>query len=214
MRRKRATVWVLGIGAAVALAVGARALAEVEEPAFSVDLREGDFEVRRYQARVVAETRVVGSWDEAGSEGFRRLAGYIFGGNRGRTKIAMTAPVGERASGEAVKIPMTAPVGERAEDGAWVVSFTMPAGETLASLPEPNDARVTLRELAPCRVAVVRFSGRWNEDRIASKTKELREWAKKQRLVVNGDPEVNRYDPPYKPWFLRRNEVWLSIEGA
>ncbi|MEI8256072.1 MAG: heme-binding protein, partial [Deltaproteobacteria bacterium] len=68
----------------------------VDEPRFSVELHDGDFEVRRYEPRVVAETLVTGPSSGAANEGFRRLAGYIFGGNRGRASIAMTAPVSQR----------------------------------------------------------------------------------------------------------------------
>lgn len=184
----------------------------VAEPPFTLEIHEGAFDVRRYPARVVAETLVTGgSFDAAGNEGFRRLAGYIFGGNRIRQTIAMTAPVGERRDSR--KLAMTAPVGERSVDGAWVVTFTMPLGETLESLPVPNDARVTLHEAPAARVAVHRFSGRWTDAKYAEKTAALREWIGARGLVAVGEPEVNRYDPPWTPWFLRRNEIWLSLGG-
>ncbi len=184
----------------------------VAEPSFTLEIHEDAFDVRRYQARVVAETRVTGSsFDAAGNEGFRRLAGYIFGGNRVRQTIAMTEPVGERRDSR--KLAMTAPVGERSVDGAWVVTFTMPLGETLESLPVPDDARVTLSEVPAARVAVHRFSGRWTDEKYADKTAALRAWIGARGLVAFGEPEVNRYDPPWIPWFLRRNEIWLNVVG-
>ena len=198
------------IGAAVAAA--SSVVGRVEEPAYESKLRDGDFELRRYGARVVAETVVSGEWSEAGNEGFRRLAAYIFGKNRGRAKIAMTAPVAQRAEdGKGAKIPMTAPVAQRRAGDAWTVSFMMPAGETLATLPEPDDARVVLRELPPIEVAVVRFSGRWTDANMKERAEALRAWAAGRDLSVAGEPEVNRYDPPFKPSFLRRNEVWLEV---
>lgn len=182
----------------------------VSEPPFTLDVHEGAFEVRRYPARVVAETRVTGgTFAAAGNEGFRRLAGYIFGGNRVRKKIAMTAPVGERQENR--KLAMTAPVGERSEDGTWVITFTMPLGETLESLPVPDDARVTLHETPPARIAVHRFSGRWTDGKYVEKTAALRAWLAARGLVAVGEPEVNRYDPPWTPWFMRRNEIWLHL---
>jgi len=184
----------------------------VAEPPFTLEIREDAFDVRRYPARVVAETVVTGgSFDAAGNEGFRRLAGYIFGGNRIRQTIAMTAPVGERRDSR--KLAMTAPVGERSVDGAWVVTFTMPLGETLESLPVPDDARVTLHEAPAARVAVHRFSGRWTDEKYAEKTAALRAWIGARGLVAVGEPQVNRYDPPWTPWFLRRNEIWLGVGG-
>jgi SOUL heme-binding protein len=181
----------------------------IKEPSYRVELQEGAFELRHYQPRVVAETHVNGTFDEAGSSGFRRLAGYIFGGNQDRQKIAMTAPVGERPSGR--KLAMTAPVGERAEQAGWLVTFTMPAGETLATLPAPNDAAVTLRELPAVRVAVHRSRGRWTDAKFSEQTAALRTWASARGLRVAGEPEVNRYDPPWTPWFMRRNEVWMPL---
>ena len=202
----------VGIGFAV-LAIGSSGcttVAKIEEPAFTTQIHDGDFEVRRYGARVVAKTEVEGDWESAGSEGFRRLAGYIFGKNHRKAEIAMTAPVGQQ---NGASIPMTAPVGQRREGATWTVSFTMPTGRSLANLPEPDDARVVLVELPPVDVAVVRFSGRWTDANMRERTDALRAWAASRHLRVTGDPEVNRYDPPFKPWFLRRNEVWLPITG-
>jgi hypothetical protein len=203
----------LGAVALVALGVivpvGCAAVARVDEPKFGIEHRDGDFEVRQYGARVVAETRVAGSWNDAGNEGFRRLAGYIFGSNRRQAKLAMTAPVGQRADSR--KLAMTAPVAQKADGDAWTVSFTMPEGETLATLPEPIDPRVTLREVPGERVAVVRYSGRWTTDRVDAQTRALRAWVGAMDLHATGEPEVNRYDPPWTLWFLRRNEIWLRL---
>ncbi len=187
-------------------------MTRVKEPSYSVQMKDGDFEVRTYEPRVVAETVVQGGWDASGNEGFRRLAGYIFGKNAKRAKIAMTAPVAQRP--ESRKIAMTAPVGQRREGASWVVSFTMPEGETLESLPQPTDARVVLRELPASRFAVVRFSGRWSDQRMVDRAQALRAWAKSRGLTVVGEPEVNRYNPPWTLWFLRRNEVWLSLDAV
>lgn len=107
-------------------------------------LRDGHFEVRDYPALVVAEVTVEGEQKEAASKGFRLLAGYIFGANKKRQRIAMTAPVAQQAAGE--NIAMTAPVAQtQGAAGTWVVRFTMPSAWTLETLPVPNDARVTLR---------------------------------------------------------------------
>ena len=179
---------------------------KVEEPRHEVVLREGDFEVRAYAPRVLATTRVVGDRDAAASEGFRRLAGYIFGGNRRGTASTSTA---QRAEGE--RIAMTAPVGQTPEGTAWTVSFTMPAGRTVATLPEPLDARVTLRALAPERVASLRFSGRTTQTRIDAETARLEAWVRAHGWRSAAPPEVNRYDPPWTLPFLRRNEIWVTL---
>jgi len=204
----------LGVAMLGTLACGAGlgrvAVAKVEEPKFTVELSDGRHQVRRYGERVVAETIVAGARKQAENEGFQRLAGYIFGGNRQSSKIAMTAPVGQRAIGRT--IAMTAPVSQKAEGDSWVVAFTMPEGETLTTLPEPNDSRVTLRTRPALRVAVAKFSGRWTDESFTEHTGELRSWLLKRGLsAVDEVVEVNRYDPPWTPWFLRRNEVWLTL---
>ncbi len=204
------------IGALALAAVGAAALwantmgRRVDEPAYAIELRDGAFEVRRYAPRVVAETQVSGARDDAANEGFRRVAAYIFGGNHRAERIAMTAPVTQRSSGE--RIAMTAPVSQRAERAGWTVAFTMPSTFTLATLPTPNDARVTLREVAETRVAVVRFADSADDDAVRTQTEALSRWAASKGLRVVGVAELNRYDPPWTLPFLRRNEVWLTLE--
>lgn len=206
-----ATTRAVVVVAALAIGNGGCAtVAKIEEPTFTTQTRDGEFEIRHYGARVVAKTQVEGDWSSAGNEGFRRLAAYIFGKNLRKAAIAMTAPVGQQSG---ASIPMTAPVGQRREGMTWAVSFTMPAGASVATLPEPDDARVVLEELPPMEVAVVRFSGRWTDANMRERTDALRAWSASRGLRVTGDPEVNRYDPPFKPWFMRRNEVWLPVAG-
>ena len=182
-----------------------------EEPAFTVALHEGDFEVRDYPALVVAEVSVAGSRDEASNAGFRLLAGYIFGGNTRRQSIAMTAPVVQaRATSET--IAMTAPVTQSGGDGAWIVRFTMPSTYTLETLPTPNDARVRLVPVPPARYAVVRFSGLARPADVERRTATLRAYMERQHLRAAGPPSLARYNPPWTLWFMRRNEVWIPIE--
>jgi DNA gyrase inhibitor GyrI len=188
---------------------GAQALA-VEEPAFHAVLQDGAFEIRDYPALVVAEVSVTGAQKEAAGKGFRLLAGYIFGANKGKQSIAMTAPVTQAPVGE--KIAMTAPVTQMRTDDAWVVRFTMPSGYTLATLPQPNDARVHLRETPPARFAVIRFSGLARPDDVAAETAKLSAWVQGRHLHEMGPPSLSQYNPPWTLWFLRRNEVMIPIE--
>ena len=181
----------------------------VEEPPFQTILRDGDFEIRAYPALVVAEVTVTGDQKEAGNKGFRLLAAYIFGGNKRKQGIAMTAPVAQQPTSE--KIAMTAPVTETRDAGQWVVRFTMPSSYTLETLPEPNDSRVHLRVAAPARFAVVRFSGLARPDDVTAKTTELTAWIQRRRLRAEGPPSLAQYNPPWTLWFMRRNEVMIPI---
>jgi hypothetical protein len=181
----------------------------VEEPRHTVLRRLGDgVEIRRYDAVVVAETRVDGPYESAPSEGFRRLAGYIFGGNRARESIAMTAPVVHEGS---ERIAMTAPVVQGASAGAQTITFVMPPGRTLESLPIPDDPRVTLREVPAREVAVLRYSGTTSRAILDEKAAALRGELERHGLAPTSEPVSARYDPPTTLPFLRRNEVWLEL---
>jgi len=181
-----------------------------EEPSFIVSLAQGDFQIRDYPALVVAEVSVAGDRKQAASNGFRLLAGYIFGGNTRNQSIAMTAPVIQKeATNE--KIAMTAPVIQSGGDGNWVIRFIMPAGATLDTLPQPNDPKVALRIIAPERVAVVRFSGLAREEAVASNTAALQNFIVAHQLQATGVPALAQYNPPWTLWFVRRNEVMISV---
>ncbi len=188
--------------------VGTDAMA-VEEPAFKAVLHEGAFEVRDYPALVVAEVTVTGDQKEAANKGFRLLAGYIFGGNKRRQSIAMTAPVAQAPTSE--KIAMTAPVTQTQSAGQWTVRFTMPSAYSIETLPEPNDPKVHLRQVPPARFAVLQFSGLARKDDVAAKTAELEKLAVRHNLRAIGSVSLAQYDPPWTPWFMRRNEVMLPV---
>ncbi len=187
----------------------------VDEPSYEIERSLGEgMEVRRYAPRVLAVTRVGGgSRDAAVNEGFRRLAGYIFGGNRARRSVAMTAPVLQAAASE--EVAMTAPVLQAAAGGGgWVISFVMPPGSTLEALPVPDDDRVVL-EVAPSdRIAVLRYSGSAGPEQWSARAQELRGALAREGLVEGGEPVSARYDPPWTLPMLRRNEVWLSLGAA
>ena len=186
-----------------------------EEPKFSLIEKSGSFELRLYQPMIVAETYVEGSLSEASSAGFRLIAGYIFGANSGRQdsapeKIAMTAPVTLEQRSQ--KIAMTTPVVVENKAKQWRVHFVMPAEYTLSSLPIPSDTRVSLREIAAQQTAVIVFSGFAGEDKVKDKTAALFAWIKSRGLDAKSTPQLARYNPPWTPPFLRRNEILINIE--
>ena len=176
----------------------------VEEPRFTLEARTATYEIRRYEPVLVAETPVTAAFDEAGNAGFRVLAGYIFGNNQTRTRIAMTAPVIQEAAGPTVL--------KQAAEG-FVVQFTMPAGSALATLPTPNDPRVRLRELPARRIAVLGYSGSWSEARYQAKAAALLAALRGDGLRPLSPPVLARFDSPFQLWFLRRNEVWVELEA-
>lgn len=202
---KRTGWWVV----IVAALVTGKAMA-VEEAKYTVVLSEDNFEVRQYAPHVLAETVVDGDLEGAGNKAFNPLFNYIDGNNKKQEKVAMTAPVGQEAAGE--KIAMTSPVGQQRANGRWVVSFMMPASYTLESLPEPNDPNVVLRQVPERYVATVRYSGFWSEKVYLRNLSELTAWMAEQALKATGEPVWARYNPPFMPWFLRRNEILVPVE--
>ena len=196
----------------ILIAWGSSAMA-VEEAKYTVVEKDGSFEIRDYAPYVLAEVTVKAGLEDAGNIAFNRLFGYITGKNRTRAKIAMTAPVSQEPASR--KIAMTAPVSqEPATGGGWSVSFTMPASCTMENLPTPEDAGVTLRPVPARRMAAVRYSGRWTEKGYLLHKAELTVWIAKKGLAVAGDAVWARYNPPFTPWFLRRNEILIPISGG
>jgi len=135
----------------------------IEKAKYTVVEKEGKFEIRQYQSHIIAETIVEASFDNAGNIAFRRLFDYISGQNRNRQSIAMTAPVNQKGGSE--KIAMTAPVNQQKSEDKWAVSFIMPSKYTMETLPQPLDSNVILREVPPCKMAAVRYSGTWSRKR-------------------------------------------------
>jgi hypothetical protein len=189
----------------------------IEEPKYTVVKKSGAFELRAYAPRVVAETLVDGSLDDASNAGFRRIADYIFGNNTahkgGSEKISMTAPVTMAPKAEpskSEKISMTAPVTVQQTGTQWRMYFVMPSQYTLSTLPTPNNPAVILRGLPASRVAVLRFSGLAGEEKTAKKTAELLAWLKSKNIAPIAGPELARYNPPWTLPFFRRNEVMVA----
>ena len=182
----------------------------VEEPDYTVERTldaDNAIELRRYAGYAVAEVTVPGPADSAGNTAFPILAGYIFGGNQGARKLAMTAPVTQAPQ----KLAMTAPVTQTAAGDSHVVQFVLPKGVTAEAAPVPNDARVRLRDVPARRLAAVRFSGFWSEANYAEHLGKLTAAMRAAGLQAAGEPVLSRYNPPITPWFLRRNEIWIDI---
>ncbi|MGP9491285.1 SOUL family heme-binding protein [Psychrobacter sp. AOP7-B1-24] len=192
-----------------------------EEPDYTVLMQEDDFELRRYDEQLVAQTWVTGDQSAASREGFKTLADYIFGNNTApsgeSSKISMTAPVTMQSQANSndnasQKIAMTAPVSMQQTDGKWRVQFTMPSQYTMQTLPKPNNPNVEIIEVPAQTYGVIKFSWLAGEDKVAEKTEELRTWMQGQDLVITGEPELARYNPPWTLPFMRRNEVMIAYQ--
>ena len=107
---------------------------------------------------------------------------------------------------------MTSPVGQQRNKDKWAVSFMMPSSYSLEALPQPNNPSVSLRQVPERYIAVVRYSGFWSEKAYTLNLKKLESWLVKQQMNAVGEPIWAKYNPPFMPWFLRRNEILIPIE--
>ncbi len=190
------------------------------EPSYEALITEGDFELRQYGPQLIAETFVENAvrslprenkdFRYSGNQGFRRLAGYIFGGNAARAEIAMTAPVLQEERSE--EIAMTAPVLQEERPDGWWMAFVLPEGYTLESAPIPNDANVSLREVPGERYATLQYSGRNSPEKMAKHEETLRAWLEAEGIEAVGAPRMASYDPPWALPFMRRNEVQIKVK--
>ena len=163
----------------------------IEEPAYTVERawESEQIEIRRYAPRVMAVTTMQGNDDD----GFRVLAGYIFGGNATEQKIAMTAPVQQSMAGDAE------------------MAFMMPAEYALEDLPTPDDERVAFEEAPAYTAAVIQFSGWASADKADKHWQRLRQFLIAEEIDIAGEPTLNQYNPPWTLPFLRRNEIIVPV---
>ena len=167
----------------------------LEEPEYQIIKNTPNFEIRHYSEYLVAEVTLKGSFNSSGNQAFRILAGYIFGSNQTSEKMKMTAPV-------------------MSVDNNYdehIYRFVMEKKYTLDSLPIPDDERIRLIKVAPKFMAVKKFSGRWSEKNYQKSKKALIESLISENIETIGLPIFARYNAPFVPWFLRRNEIMIQI---
>ena len=150
----------------------------------------GDIEIRRYLPYVAADIVVNSDYEKAGNTGFRPLANYIFSNN-----ISMTAPV----------------LVEEKKSDQWQVSFVMPHGSKIDQMPNPEN-NVKLRAESEEICAAIKFSGYTNSNRIKKFEDKLMATLKAQNIEVSGKVRIARFDPPWKPGFIRHNELVVPIK--
>lgn len=164
----------------------------IEEPEYELLDTLDSVELRIYGPSVQATTALRGSSQT--TTGFRRLAGYIFGGNDTGQAIAMTAPVQETLT-----------------TGQSVMAFTMPSAYSMESLPTPHSENVVLREVPERLVATLPFGGWATSGKVKRKTARLLETLEHHGATVVGAPALNQYNPPWTLPFLRRNEIEVEV---
>ena len=187
-------------------------LSALEEPKYSVLKEYENFEIRNYASYLVAEVDIEGSYNKTGNEAFRILAGYIFGDNQSSTKMNMTAPVESEAIQSSEKMNMTAPVFSNKNFNGYTYRFVMESKYTQETLPVPNNSKIRITEIKDRVMAVISFSGRWSQKNFEKHEQILVNDLKNEGIGVASEAIYARYNAPFTPWFLRRNEIMFEIE--
>jgi len=185
---------------------------DIEQPAYQVLSKADKYEIRLYKPYIIAQTTVSGDYDAAMGNGFREIAGYIFGGNSANKEISMTSPVLENEQDTSKQIAMTAPVLETGTDKQRTVAFVMPSEYSLETLPIPNSDKVTFAKISERKVAVLSYGFYANENRIENKKRELLSLLKDDGITVTGELISAQYNPPFSMPLFLRNEVMVAIE--
>lgn len=183
----------------------------VEQTAYTVVAKKKKYEIRLYPAHIVAQTVVTGAYQDALNEGFRIVAGYIFGGNVKKERIAMTAPVVEGSEASSTPIAMTAPVTATLEGASRTIAFGMPRSYTLETLPTPTDPRVKIVTLPEKKMAVLRFSWLRTDSRVEAHKQELLAALKADGMATVGEPQYAGYNAPWTPPWMARHEVMVEV---
>jgi effector-binding domain-containing protein len=165
-----------------------------EQQKYKVVKKFSDFEIRDYESCFIAEVNVEGSMSTAGSYGFRPLFNYISQNN-----ISMTAPV--------LQVPV--------KSNLWKISFVMPSGSDISSLPIAKNAEVEIKQLPKSFYACLRFTGNYSQEKLEKNIKLLKNALLRESITEIGfenNWRSARFDPPFKPSFLKRNEVQIPVE--
>jgi len=188
---------------------------EIEEPSYKLLKENANIEIRKYDPYIIAKVEVSGDKDESVNKGFRKLADYIFGNNIAKSEIRMTAPVSQTFKQQnSEKIAMTAPVNQTSKNGKnWEISFVMPSKfKDISDLPKPVNNEVKFNKVESAKKAVIRFSGLASESNFRENEQELVNFLNKNNYEYIGESSYHYYNPPWTPWFMKRNEVSFELK--
>lgn len=169
-------------------------MSNVEKPKYHVISSQENIEIRKYNPMIIALVEVQGERKEAIRGGFKILADYIFGNNKSKEDIPMTAPVRQQKFQE-----------------NWQISFIMPSEYNMETLPQPNNKNISLKELPSKKYIVINFSGMISDQNIALNEEKLKKYIFENEIQSLSTPIYAFYNPPWTLSFMRRNEIMMEI---
>jgi SOUL heme-binding protein len=168
---------------------------KTEEQKYDVVHKDKDFEIRFYPATTLATVNSdAKTYRELSGPGFRKLAGYIFGGNESKTKISMTSPVHMDIN-----------------DTVSTMSFVMPSDYHAENLPKPSDPNIIINKTADEYVAAIRFGGFASDSDLKKYSEKLLDLLKGKGITAYGHCRYLGYNPPFQ-FIGRRNEIIISVD--
>ena len=199
MQKRKMIYFAIGLVVIALIAIGWKLTSRTgyESAAYKMLEKDGSFELREYPDLMVVTTSA--DLTAQGNDGsFGRLFKYISGNNDQKSKVSMTTPVFMDSD---------------AQDAGEQMSFVLPAEVAANSIPVPSDQNVTIRKRPGGKYAVLRFSGRL-EDQTAEVAKQLRDWIESKKWVPTEENAIEYagYDPPWTPGLMRRNEVLIQVD--
>ena len=183
-----------------------------EEALYSTLAIEDNFEIRRYEPVIIAQTAVDGNYSAATRKGFDRLTEYVSGNNLAKQTVSVDAPVSVSNDEKLPKIALTLPYFEEYIGGRWLVSVAMPESYQLETLPKPVDSSITFKILPRLKTAVIKFSGSKSESSVSRNTTLLNQWISNNKLSPTSAARSVVYDSPLTVPVLRRHEIHISVQ--
>ena len=180
---------------ALTLSLAAPSVRAVEQPDYTVIDQLGDVEIRTYAPYRVVSMEVEGEFEDAADGAFEALAGYLGGDNATGRKFGFTAPVEQY----------------RVAEGRHRLTFMIPPLAVDEAAPDPTDTRLEVRQVPSRTIAAIRYSGGWAMSRYLKHARALRDALDASTYTPCGHPIWARYNPPFWPAFLKRNEVWAEV---
>jgi hypothetical protein len=168
-----------------------------EEQNYTVIQKDNDFEIRFYPSTTIAKINSSAkTYKELSGPGFRKLAGYIFGGNDENKSISMTAPVHMNIN-----------------DSISSMSFVMPSTYSQENLPKPNDSNIMIEKTPDEYAAVLQFSGFASDEDLKLYSEKLLKILSEKGIKSYGNARYLGYNPPYQ-LLKRRNEIIISVNWS
>ena len=166
----------------------------IEMYPYTVKQEYDDFEIREYESSLFSTVKLPSSkYETASNDGFRMLAGYIFGGNENNKSIAMTSPVAMSLG------------------DSMTMMFMVPAEYSLETLPKPNESRINFQQVPAKTVAAISFGGWSNDEKIENYKTQLIAALDAEGVSYSDRFYFLGYNAPFEV-FNRRNEVIVELD--